>query len=190
MGQCFEIYRFESYVREFRDGVAAPLQKSNEMLILPPEGEDTLNDILKPFDLNEFVFLLGLDNSFISSRIALPWAIIAFRKEYRLAGHFCQIRGDSSKLLFTHYSGFNSDPPENFVPPLSCILVAEKQALEKAASKSPLLSSAWQLLKDKAEEQHWLCIPDSPSEDWVRQNELGDDDLFRRLIDIKKASQG
>jgi hypothetical protein len=181
MGQCFEISSLQSYEREVQVGVSAPFQRSSDMLFLPLAGEDAIDALLKPFDMNAFVFLLRLENN-ISRGIPYPWALIAFEKEYRLAGHFCRIRGDRTKLNFTAFSIMDSVPPADFVPPLSCIFVAEKQALAEAAQRSALLSSAWDLLRDRAEERHWLCIPDPPPEEWVRQNEQGDDDLFRQLV--------
>jgi hypothetical protein len=109
-----------------------------------------------------------------------PWAIVLFNEEFRLAGHVLSIRQNKRDFLFTAYSIKPGAKPitEQEVPSVSVILVYEKKALERAATQSKLFSAAWEQLADRSEDQHWICIADSPPVEWMRQTSQDDDELF------------
>jgi len=168
MGKCYEIFNIVTEIRNNKNEII----NTKVSLEILDDAYDALEKILEPYDIHPFIFSCRLNNC-LKNFPRFPWALIAFEKEYRLAEHFIKIRSDSKQLLFTAYSIMDKEPtPNDELPPLSFIMVFDKQSLEKiAATKSPLLKSAWELLADKSEEQLWLCTPDPLPEDWVKENE-------------------
>ena len=71
------------------------------------------------------------------------------------------------------------------VPSFSFLLVNRKAALVDAAKKSLLFEQAWNLLKDKDESLHWICLPSSPPAKGINKMSEGDDKLFMK--EIRKA---
>ena len=75
---------------------------------LPPPVEEHLDRILKPFGRSAWSWEMGVQRTIEKGRIPIPWAIIAWEKEYPVQEHFCSIRGDDGKEVFFHRSGLNA----------------------------------------------------------------------------------
>lgn len=177
MAKCYEIARLEMLERSIPDGVPDPWTTS-DLVVLPDEAMAAMDAILVQFGSTAAKWCDRFNVS-LSNGLAMPWAIIAFGREYRLAGHFSQIRGAPAEMRFSFYSDLPTDRPLDYVPPLGIIMVANKAALQAASARSVLLEPAWDTLVDKAPNMHWLCLPEPPSDDWVREHESGDDVLFQ-----------
>jgi hypothetical protein len=179
MTKCYETLGLEMMEQIVRDGVPDPWTTS-DWVMLPDEAMIEMDAILAHFGATAAEWCERLNFSF-SKEIVMPWAIMALSREYRLAGHLCRIRGTPSEMRLSCYSKLPADRPSTFVPPLGCIFIANKAVLQAAAARSPLLESAWSALAEKASNVHWLCIPEPPSDDWVRVHEAGDDALFQTI---------
>lgn len=185
MAKCYEIPKLEILERSVRDGVPDPWTTC-DLVVLPDEAMAAMDAILVQFGSTAAEWCDRL-NASLSNGMAMPWAVIALGREYHLAGHFSQIRGAPAEMRFSPYSDVPKDRPSDYVPPLGVILAASKAALKAASARSVLLESAWNTLAEKASNLHWLCMPEPPSDDWVRGHESGDDVLFQTTIQPKEV---
>ena len=147
-------------------------------LTLPSEAEKALDAIVAPFGLTGegWLYLCSLG---INRVEGIPWAFIALDHEYKLVGHLMAIKGKTRDLRFAWYSRANQ--PDSATKYVSFLIAMNKDILLSLADQTPLLTSAWELLKDKSENQHWFCISDSLPENWVRKTEHHDDQLINLL---------
>jgi hypothetical protein len=114
-----------------------------------------------------------------------PWAVAAFPREFRLAGHILENRGDPGDLSFTGYSvGANFSVARDGPPPVSMLFFRSKDSARALAHKSPLFSVCWEVLSDKPEGKRWLCFPDPPEKGWVDEAETKDPDLFSKYFRV------
>ena len=182
MAQCFGMLVVEAMIRKAGDdGEMSPFEALGTSLELPPEAEEAVDAALACFDVSAATFVKRLNDT-IKHLSSLPWAVVLLDRQYRLAGHFCSIRGDRRRLTASDHTLPSGFTPGRDVPPLSFIIAMDKPALaEAAATGSPLLKSAWGMLSDKPERYHWLCISDPLPADWVAENEPKDEALFRSL---------
>ena len=175
MTQCFELHPLEEVVRDGQGNIL----DSGKRFILYGEAEDAFRKVVNRFGRVGFLFLGSLCDRYLDMHQASPWAIIAFEEEYQLAGHLLSIRQTIGDVGGSCYSSREDyDPERDGPPPLSIILVRTKEILGELAQKSPLLAPAWEALKDKPQEGHWLCISDPPPADWVESMAETDTDLF------------
>ena len=182
MGSCFEVYPIQAYERSVSEADLTPWELRDVVIGFADEDEiaKVFDPILKPYNLCPFEWFLRIETKLNRDNLGIPWAMIALDREYNLAGHFCSIRVDKTKMPFTCYS---SQPGKRLdYPPISFILIFQKDALEETAAKSVFLKSAWEMLKDKDETRHWLCFMDPPPVEWVRQHEKNDKELYVRLL--------
>ena len=177
MSQCYEVYMLEILTRDV-EGTVVSRRASWEPT---DEAADAVDRILERYGRNSFEYFNACDVSF--ARSGYPWATIIFEQEYRLAGHVVSIRGSSKEMPFSNFSNESaaSRLAVNDVPSVSVVFAMNKDALEKAAGKSPLLFPAWNALKGKDASRHWICIPDPPPENWVEATSQGDDELFLQV---------
>lgn len=181
MAICHEFFVIGSRVQITRDGDQQGWADSGYMLLFTEESKDMLDLFLKPFNLNSEIWINRLEVNY-RYKHPIPWAMIAYPKEYRLGGHLCSIRSSKKAVAFSGYSvkpGHIVD--QDGVPSLSFIEFRNKRELKNLASLSQLLYIPWKLLSDKDEESHWICFADLLPEDWVAMTEKGDDDLFMKL---------
>ncbi len=178
--KCFQFFLLETEVRGF-DGV---VQSVSCLMQLHPDGENEVGALLGKWGLTTDRFFMGLD-AVLRKQGVWPWAIALYEKEFRLAGHVVSLRDQRADFSFTAYSLRNKQPysiEERGVPPVSVLLLNSKTVIEKAAKRSVLFEQAWHLLKDKDEDDHWVCMPSSPLDDWVEKTGQGDDALFLKLV--------
>jgi hypothetical protein len=135
-------------------------------LYLPPPVEAHLERILEPFSRDATAWEMGIQRTIRDGRIPIPWAIVAWEKEYPLGEHFRSIRGNDGKLPFASWC-VDSNWDNSIVPPVSFILALEKAAFERAVKRSPMLEGAWDLLKDADAEGAWFCLAPGLDEGWV-----------------------
>lgn len=155
------------------------------------DAEDAIDALLGRWDTNAFEFFERIDVSQREKGV-WPWAIALYEKEFRLAGHVVSIRQHRGDFSFSAYSmkpvSFSIE--QHDVPLFSILWINNKTALDLAAKRSPLFDQAWHLLKDKDEACHWVCMPSSPSEDWVTLTSKGDDELFLSTIGMAQIQGG
>jgi hypothetical protein len=177
--RCYEFFILQEIIKE-ADG---KISSSRLFTEIHPKAEEIIDDVLHKHDRNSWEFFGNLDVS--SRREGIwPWAIALFNEEFRLAGHVVSIRQNRDDFSFTAYSikpGSHS-VAEQGVPSVSVLLVNKKTSLERAAPQSKFFSAAWEQLADQSEDQHWICIADSPSEEWLRQTSQNDDQLFMKIV--------
>lgn len=147
-------------------------------LILPGEAEEALDTIVAPFGLTGegWIYLCSLG---IKRADDIPWALIALDREYKLVGHLMTIKGNTRDLRFAWYSRANQ--PDSATKCVSFLIAMNKDILSSLANQTPLLTSAWELLKDKSENQQWFCISDPLPEEWARNAEDIDVQLINSL---------
>jgi len=139
---------------------------------------------LEKFDKDGFQVTWGLESAFKKSD-NWPWAIVFYREEFRLAGHVVSTRKDRSDVSLTSYTmPSNHSVEEHGVPTVSVLLIYTKNPLKELAEESELFSKAWEQLSDCDESRHWICIAESPSEEWIKKASKGDDQLFLRELGI------
>jgi hypothetical protein len=175
--RCYEFYILEA-TEINQDGVILSSRLFTEFA---SETHDILDEVLQKHGLSSWVFFKNMDVTLRKEGI-WPWAFVLFEEEFQLAGHAVLVRKDRGDFSFTSYSTALLPIGETGVPPLSVILVFNKQSLKKAAEQSELFNMAWQQLSDCSEDQHWVCIADSPSPEWILQTSKGDKELFIRKV--------
>ena len=139
---------------------------------LPPPVEEHMNRILEPFRRSSWSWELGIQRTIKNGRIPIPWAIIAWEKEYPLGDHFCSIRGDDGKLPFASWC-VDSSWDNSVRPPVSFIIATEKAAFERAVQQSSMLDAAWELLADADAAGAWFCLAPELDEGWVESVATG-----------------
>ena len=153
-----------------------------------PDHEETFNNFLKAFGKSSFGLLNTLSRSFQKDG-SVPWALIFFEREFQIAGHVLSVREIKSEISFSALSIVGPGKysiEEQGVPPVGFLMIENKSALEKAARESELFRMGWELLTDKSEGRKWICIAESPSNQWVDENSEGDDELFLELFKTNK----
>lgn len=157
----------------------AGLEQSVSLETLP-DADAPLDALLAPFKRSSLDLLASI-NAALEVRGFWPWAIVLFEREFRLAGHVRTTRQAEGDVMFSGYSirpGYS--PRRHGAPPVSILLFRDKPTAAGHADASPLFRVCWDALVDLPAERHWLCVADSPPEDWVRETESGDDVLFDR----------
>ena len=181
MGCCFENFMLTEVIKNAK---GKTLSVENFMQV-DSAAEPIIDYFLQKYGRDSFEYFENLDKTIKLEEI-WPWAIILFKEEFRLAGHVVSLRKDRKDFLFSAYSigpGPYSIAAQG-VPPVSVLLMNNKTVLEEAAKQSPLFDAAWSQLADKSEDQHWVCITDSPPADWVAVNSQNDDQLFRSVTGL------
>jgi hypothetical protein len=64
--------------------------------------------------------------------------------------------------------------PQEFVPQVGVVVLANKRGLEHALDKSPIFQTLWEGLRERSSERRWLLLLDPLSEEWLTQVEPGD----------------
>ncbi|WP_242333349.1 hypothetical protein [Anaeromyxobacter sp. SG66] len=174
--RVFEIQQLRQVVR--RGDV---VEEVPQALAWSPAADDALDEALVSLSCDAFRFQLRVENAVRD--VGLPWAILQFTRNYRLAGHLSQVRDDRRELSFSSMSlTGNHDVLADGIPPVSTVFAFTRAALERAAARSPLLAPAWDALERAPENAHYLCVADPTDLEWVQRQELVDDDLFRAQL--------
>jgi len=148
-------------------------------LFLPPDAEKAFDTIVEPFGLTGEGWIYLCSHGIKCSE-DVPWALIALDREYKLVGHLMTIKGSTRDLRFAWYS--RAKQPDSATRYVSFLIVMNKGILSFLAHQTPLLTSAWELLKDKFETQQWFCISEPLPEEWARETEDHDDQLISQLV--------
>lgn len=182
MSYCSEFISLIETIRDPRKGV----EEDRIGFELQSDAEDKWDEILEKYGRNSFEMVSNLQVSFRKSKAGIPWAIVAFPEEYRLAGHLVSIRVSSEDFSFSAYSLRSGYSISEAAPPpvVSMVFIYRKAALEQAALESPLLQPAWDALRNMPETRNWLCISDPPSAYWLTREQMEDDSLFRKLMNV------
>jgi hypothetical protein len=164
-----------------REEIRGPSGSSSRLYLETlPETDEFLDTLLEPFGRNSFELIGNLNVSFRQSNF-WPWGVVAFEREYRLAGHVCASRHNPRDVLFTGYSvRTDYSVARTGPPPVSMLFFHSKLVVSTLASQSPLFSACWSILADKPQNRNWLCVPDPLPESWVTEAEKVDAALFSR----------
>lgn len=148
--------------------------------------DEALDPIVEPYGISAdsliYRYSLGIKRA-----EQVPWALIALDREYRLAGHLMEVKEGSKELQFNYYSRSKQGTSDAGPVRVSFIIAMNKAILAKLSTKTPLLTSAWNTLKDKAENKHWLCISDPLPEKWVKEAERIDDEILEKMTRAGKG---
>ena len=176
---CFEFFILQESVSEANSTISS----SRLFIEIHPDAEDVIESLLSRFERNTFEFFGNVDVSCRREGV-WPWAIVLFEREFRLAGHVVSLRQQRSDFFCSAYSLKPGEYSlaEHGVPPVSILFINKKQALKDAARESELFKKAWNQLASKSEHQHWICISESPSNEWVNITSVNDDQLFLEII--------
>ncbi|MBA3655963.1 MAG: hypothetical protein H0W69_01265 [Gemmatimonadaceae bacterium] len=146
---------------------------------------EALDRALEPFSQTAegFLFLDSLTRS--RANLPDPAAIVVFPRDYQLAGHFLQLRGDRVDVKCSFCSYRPGDLPRAY-PPVSIIYIPDWEIFADLASKSPLLAGAWDSVAGADKRQSWIILADPLSEPWASNAETTDDALFRTFRDNRQ----
>jgi hypothetical protein len=178
MNKCYEFYLLELTGRDATDG---RITSSELVTEIDSDTCDILDKILQKYERNSWEFFRNTDITLRKNGV-WPWAIVFFKEEFQLSGHAVSIRENRRDFSFTSYSMKPWLKEEIAVPPLSVIMVFSKQSLKTASIKSELFNKAWEQLSDCSEEKHWICIAESPSQEWISQTSMNDNNLFIQKV--------
>jgi hypothetical protein len=155
MPRLFEIVPTTASIRH-EDGSIEHLD--DVMYMIGEDAEAALDAVLEAYD--------GIGGLYLDKmRIKMPgpWAYIALRKEYDIAGYIFNRRkmlGRDDVFKFTFYDGRTDISVAGFVPKIGCFLFFSKTSVEAAASMIRFLDPAWGLLRNMSIEKHWLVLLD------------------------------
>lgn len=175
MKRCYELSMIHKEVKK----ADVIIESSWPLSVIDPEAEKIIGNFLRKHNTNLERYISYV-NAKHEREGVFPWAIVFYNKEFRLAGHLASIRQNSNDFRFSAYSikTDNYSVAEMGVPSVSLLYVYKKKAIQQAAKESEFFSAAWEQLADLPENQHWICIADSPSEEWVKQTSQNDDELY------------
>ena len=147
-------------------------------LAVPQEALRTLDVTLRPFGITATEFWKRITVDWRADKNSF-WAIVAWDREYPVAGHVAARRGSRHNLAMYSYAWMHARAPV-LPQPLGALQVRRKAILERAATGSSLLEPVWEALKDAPEGRRWLCLPDPPPAAWVEAEAAGDTDRYRQ----------
>jgi len=178
MKKYYEFYVVERTGIDITDGRVISSELVTEIDLNTCE---ILDEILHKYDRNSWEFF---HNSDITLRKIgrWPWAIVLFEEEFQLSGHAVSVRENRGDFSFTSYSMKPWLKKEEGSPPRSVIVVFSKQSLNIASFRSELFNKAWEQLSDCSEEKHWICIAESPPQEWISQTSINDKELFLQKV--------
>lgn len=179
MAYLLEFHIAKSFSRDVVDGLPSPWRADSfAHLVLAPRDAARLTHALSSFgnDADQFLELDSRTRS--RGEVPDPCAIILLPRDYLLAGHFIQIRGERSDVKFS-YASYSSQSSPSAYPPLSLIYLPDWDIGARLALQSPLVGGAWELLSTADRERHWLCVADPLPDEWVTEHEAIDREIFR-----------
>lgn len=172
--RIFELHEMQQVVRS-----GADVEEVTRFLAWPPDADKAIDKAVAALGYDAFTFQILMENTLKRGDGRLPWALIQFSRNYRLAGHLRHIRRDPRELGFTSLSlPARYDVLTDGIPPVSTVFAFSKDALGHAAARSPLLAPAWTLLADVRDDCHFFCLADPSDMEWVQRQEFVDDELF------------
>jgi len=146
---------------------------------LPPTGERNLSQVLDSFAMETDEFMQGL-KYMISSCDQYPWAIMAFPKEYKLAGHIYSRRIDPEDPQFSSYTLIREGGGRPMDKPPSCSIMVfyNKSAASNMKERGHLFQTCWSCVRGLPEDRSWLILAPALDQNWVSKTEEGDAALF------------
>lgn len=145
---------------------------------------EVLDRYLFSHKINGDTLELRLSNTF--AKWPVPWCIVLYPMDLRLAGHISEIRQTHNDICkFTSYEvlkGRKMLPGE--IPGVGLLFFPDKGALTLFVTKSPQLVPIGETLADLDENGHWLIICDAPDRNWLEQEQIGDDERYLRNIHL------
>ena len=178
MSKCYAIFSMVMTAPENPNFV--PLKTYN----LLPEAEESLNSIIGTD--KGLRYINGLNITF-NKLDFWPWAIIAFKKGYNIAGHLISIRKSKMDFTMGSYSIFyDYSIEEKGPPPVSIICIKSKTVLKDLSKDSILFENFWHDLKEKSENKPWILFPDSLPTEWIKNQEKNDEEIFFKYYNKKQ----
>jgi|TARA_B100000315_G_C14474509_1_gene539955 hypothetical protein len=147
------------------------------------DDEEKINLILEKYDTRSWIVMHHLNEAF-QQAAWVPWLIIVFEEEYRIAGHLASIRKNNDELKFSCYSFTGSYSYErNGVLPVSLIMLKDKKSLLRLSEITPLFNHALQKIDYMNEDLNWLFISSPPEKKWYSEIKIKDDQLYDKYGD-------
>jgi len=163
MARLFEIVPTTALIRNSDGSVE---RDDRVMYAIGDDAEQALDSVLEPYGE---IGAWYLDR--IQFRSPGPWAFVALRREYEIADYVIARRNKidaSESFKFTIYDR-RMVGTDAFVPKVACFLFFSKASVAAAAEKILFLRPAWELLRDKPAEQHWLVLLDEEPSDVISE---------------------
>ncbi len=174
-------YPFRPLLTLIRDEEGRVLKRT-VTLELAQEAREAFNRLLDPFALSWDVLGPQLNETFPDLGV-WPWAVVAFRKEFRLMGHACSLRKSPLDYSLSSYSLCADPKPQGSgIPRVSLALIQRKEVLEDLGQRSLLFKGAWDLVRDAGNQTRWLVLPPDPPEPWLESLSKEDDRLYRTML--------
>jgi hypothetical protein len=165
--RCFEFHVASSAVSTN----GGPYIPDDRLLYdIPEEAQELLEPILDQYGQSPMWYFDKLN----FGRPPAAWAIACLDREYPIAGHIANYRPDGSGIAFSPYMQVPNPIPQEFVPQVGVVVLANKRGLEHALDKSPIFQTLWEGLRERSSERRWLLLLDPLSEEWLTQVEPGD----------------
>lgn len=98
----------------------------------------------------------------------LPWATLILRRGAALAGHLAELRYSKANVPLSNialWTGARMDDSQ--IENVEIIEFFRKPVMYEIARKSHAIVSIWKLLFDRPFDQHWVCLCDPFSGDWM-----------------------
>jgi hypothetical protein len=182
MNNCYELQIVSATTRNEKGQITESNRFSG--MLISDEAEEVFDKLLEKYDQDSFSLIWKLETTFKRTG-NLPWAIAFYKEELRLAGHVVSIRNNREDVSLSSYTMPTGHTVEEYgVPSVSMLLFNSKSVLEELATKSELFNKAWEELSECSEDQNWICIAESPSEEWIKKTSEGDDQLFLKTLGL------
>jgi hypothetical protein len=114
-----------------------------------------VDSVLARYDSDLEHFLWSIAQNFGDS---WPWASIVFPRCYPLADHLRDVRPDAASMPFTPHGRPPDPPPAGWTRCVGAVFATTREVLRVAAGRSPMFTSAWAALAEKAEGSSWICL--------------------------------
>ena len=146
----------------------------------PAEAEALIDPTLEDHDECLTRIFIGLEKAFVSMG-KTAWAMSMLDRDYSLAGHICDIKGDTTDLCFGPCRPPVPSARQGEYVHVGMIIAFSKSSLEQKANRSPLFAAVWKSLADKSPDEHWLSFVGPLDSEWTRSAEYGDAELYKSL---------
>lgn len=184
MGDCYEYFIDSEAVFYSSDDpcLSRDTYFVKKHLTLTTEAARFIDGLSAITDIDSADFTLLFDTAY-NYKERYPWAAVFFKEKFELAGHIGSISIKYDDLLSPFLSLFSTGiitkEQRTIVSKVSILVINSKYALEKAARESELFKNVWDVLCDKADYTHWICMADTPSSEWLEKQYAVDDELLK-----------
>lgn len=142
------------------------------------EAEAEWERVLEPYNDRPWGVLRGHAATCKQAGYPMPFAIIALDRAYPIMQHLISIRKDRADFYIGAIGEERRKPKvDGSLPSAGEIVVFRKSAVGELAAQSPIMAAAWQALRHREEDRHWLCLLGPLDKEWVAARAAEDNAL-------------